>query len=841
MSKKTFFDFDNNLTENYRLKNMFGGLNMGSQAVDDGNSDHFYIGWANELRRLNAFIGAIARGRYIDPDSVIANLRTKLFVMGIVFDPVSIGDQEEGQHFLPLRQYEGIRRNTETGDIEEVNYLDEAFPNGVYLHLNWYPDETGMTKLSGKIITGEELDRMAQDDEELAAALSESMIEEECGCDDDEEEDGMEDDMEDGMEDDDDLTESALSVYRAIDNHPKKKISELPKEQQAKAATLVKQMKDNQKSGDPEKTVVAYQNDKGKIGVYTINSQQLKNMLLSKSGFVLTEDVINESFKLKQKVVDKKTGDTGVIAEVGKGKLKGVYLIVWDNSKKGVSSRNEDEIKADGSIKEGLTSFSMFNEAQKTGGDKAYQEFLAKKLKSMGYETIKDIPDDEKDDFFNSVDKEWKADDEGDSMNEAVMFKSLGSDEYDIISKGKSVGRIRKKTGSFEADYMIGKQRMIHHTGSGSSLKTVDDLKKVVTKNLVKNLTEAAVSANPISFKVKKKLDNLGSVTKIDIKANKVTMIGWDKPESLSVAVGVTPKSVEILTKGTKKIQRAVYADGSVLEVSVGADPLMSKTVGVGVDDDWVGIKAMAPMKEEVGDKEEYQKKVKKALKDAGYDSIKDIPDDEKDDFFNKLDSMHVSDDEEAGISEGFKPSLASSGDETDILVNGKKIGKIHKLPDGRYEAVYKMNGVELKQHTGTGALSLKTVNDLKKFVMNNIQKNMNEETEGTERSLMDLLAEASQVEASVWKDIEKLSKMTDRNDKTGAAIHGAKTLMKQASPEQVKELKRLQGRFEHYHGMENGMNGMQSKDFQGLVTILWQKAKEVLPDKLAKAFKDAF
>ena len=52
------------------------------------------------------------------------------------------------------------------------------------------------------------------------------------------------------------------------------------------------------------------------------------------------------------------------------------------------------------------------SEEKKSGGQEAYQKFLAKKLKAAGYDSIADIPKDEKDDFFNAIDKEWEADDE---------------------------------------------------------------------------------------------------------------------------------------------------------------------------------------------------------------------------------------------------------------------------------------------------------------------------------------------------------------------------------------------------------------------------------------------
>jgi len=42
----------------------------------------------------------------------------------------------------------------------------------------------------------------------------------------------------------------------------------------------------------------------------------------------------------------------------------------------------------------------------------AYDKFFEKKLKKWGVESPDEIPDDKKDDFFDEVDREWKADNE---------------------------------------------------------------------------------------------------------------------------------------------------------------------------------------------------------------------------------------------------------------------------------------------------------------------------------------------------------------------------------------------------------------------------------------------
>ena len=67
----------------------------------------------------------------------------------------------------------------------------------------------------------------------------------------------------------------------------------------------------------------------------------------------------------------------------------------------------------------------MLTEKKDAGSSKAFQAFFNKSLKDAGYDSVKDIPADKKDDFFNQIDKDWNASDEkgkdGEKdMNEAV-------------------------------------------------------------------------------------------------------------------------------------------------------------------------------------------------------------------------------------------------------------------------------------------------------------------------------------------------------------------------------------------------------------------------------------
>jgi hypothetical protein len=59
---------------------------------------------------------------------------------------------------------------------------------------------------------------------------------------------------------------------------------------------------------------------------------------------------------------------------------------------------------------------------EETDGDTKYQEYFKSQLKKHGYDSPADIPDDKKDDFFNAVDKGYKAKNESYNLKENHDF-----------------------------------------------------------------------------------------------------------------------------------------------------------------------------------------------------------------------------------------------------------------------------------------------------------------------------------------------------------------------------------------------------------------------------------
>ncbi len=55
--------------------------------------------------------------------------------------------------------------------------------------------------------------------------------------------------------------------------------------------------------------------------------------------------------------------------------------------------------------------------------DTEYQTYFKTQLKKHGYDSPSDIPDDKKDDFFNTVDAGWKAKSEGTEADADVKIE----------------------------------------------------------------------------------------------------------------------------------------------------------------------------------------------------------------------------------------------------------------------------------------------------------------------------------------------------------------------------------------------------------------------------------
>lgn len=383
-SNKSFFDFDLEITENYRLKNTMGGLNIGSQAVDDGNHAPHNASISAELKKLNAFVRSIARGQFMDPDSVIQSLRTKLFVAGIVFEPFNIVG-ESGEQISKLSQYEGIM-DMGDGTIERVNHLDKAYPDGLFLYTEWWENEYGMTQLSAKIVTADELDEMQAEDD-MFGDMDDDGLEESKKYKKEEMEDDEDSDEKDDSDDDE---EEELDEKQGFLDFNKFSINE-----------------------------AANKEDARELVTYALNNAQLHRQ-------VLRPTVLNFAKKMKaDKFNEKLAMKQGLNIATEAAKMYHKEFGEKDQKWQDMFSMETRKLAAEGIIAEVIE--DAFEEAgvqEKTGDKEAYQKKLKGLLKKHGYNGIGDIPDDKKDDFFNELDKLHTSDDEEKGLSEAKKQKN---------------------------------------------------------------------------------------------------------------------------------------------------------------------------------------------------------------------------------------------------------------------------------------------------------------------------------------------------------------------------------------------------------------------------------
>ena len=108
-------------------------------------------------------------------------------------------------------------------------------------------------------------------------------------------------------------------------------------------------------------------------------------------------------------------------------------------------------------------------------------------------------------------------------LKEGLQFRDSG-EEIEIFQAGKFIGKISKKSsGYYEADYLLpNKTRMIHHTGSGSSLKSLDDLKGFVKKVLKEDKTLDSIIDTKLLSDPKISLGSKGDYLQFKFKAKRI-------------------------------------------------------------------------------------------------------------------------------------------------------------------------------------------------------------------------------------------------------------------------------------------------------------------------------
>ena len=132
---------------------------------------------------------------------------------------------------------------------------------------------------------------------------------------------------------------------------------------------------------------------------------------------------------------------------------------VWSEQCPSCHSRGEANIAPVYKVKDAVQSLKKHGLHE---DDTKYQEYFRSQLKKHGYDSPADIPDDKKDDFFNAVDKGYKAKNESvERLTEAAaadpktdwMARALSAYDYDDYSKASRGGSgVRKLLDTINAE-----------------------------------------------------------------------------------------------------------------------------------------------------------------------------------------------------------------------------------------------------------------------------------------------------------------------------------------------------------------------------------------------------
>lgn len=240
----------------YHMTNAASGVPMDGITDKGGIVDHHQIWKPAELRRVNAYIGAILRGQTLEPDALVTDLRVRLHVIGLDFEPFSI-EGEDGRYIVQCSHYKGIGWNTKTADVEE---FETAVGENLYMVLDYWTNDEGYIQMSGKLVGEPDIEEYMDDE------VEDDDLQEACEC-----------EMDDDDEEDDELEESV---------QPKKSIADMTKVMHsAKEYSILKQWDGN--------VAVVFDGD-------FVNPVKLPDSYLKTSTFKKMKQVDPETYKTKQ-------------------------------------------------------------------------------------------------------------------------------------------------------------------------------------------------------------------------------------------------------------------------------------------------------------------------------------------------------------------------------------------------------------------------------------------------------------------------------------------------------------------------------------------------------------
>ena len=123
-----------------------------------------YLTDDSQLAKLNMYLMQDIPDVCVEVASALKDLKAKIALFGLDFDMFDTSTEDD-EYFAQLSQYGGFKRNSETGQLVQVDKIAENFRDSLFLRFAWEPNENGTFNIEAEVIRGAELQAMIDADE----------------------------------------------------------------------------------------------------------------------------------------------------------------------------------------------------------------------------------------------------------------------------------------------------------------------------------------------------------------------------------------------------------------------------------------------------------------------------------------------------------------------------------------------------------------------------------------------------------------------------------------------------------------------------------------------------
>ena len=129
------------------------GVNTSHTGTDlDSHTTGQSLANSSLLRKLNVYVGAVAKVSVKLPEETIAEIRQKLARLGITFDQAPVVEGASGSFSLPIKRYGGVFGKSNTTAFDEFDNEDgTGVEGGLSLKITYEETEANCYKMTASI------------------------------------------------------------------------------------------------------------------------------------------------------------------------------------------------------------------------------------------------------------------------------------------------------------------------------------------------------------------------------------------------------------------------------------------------------------------------------------------------------------------------------------------------------------------------------------------------------------------------------------------------------------------------------------------------------------------